>query len=199
MKIFKPEEFKDLFNEGKTFDEYVDAIEDKDHAKRYRLYYKRASIPDDILEKLSNLKYPLNVIVLAADWCWDCQTNVPIIIKLAEASNKINVRFFKKEEYPDLNWKTNGGDKVPMVHFFSEDGYYVTTWIEKPTITYMIYGRLRQKLGWDIDKYEFLKEYRQEFLRNQAELNEATAREILDVLLKVEAIFSTSPRLNHKV
>ncbi|MHA1448791.1 MAG: thioredoxin family protein [Candidatus Hodarchaeales archaeon] len=193
-----PDEFHEYFNKGISFSDFVNGIRDtekEDHAKRIRINYKRAKIPPDIQDKLNNLEYRVKLLVLAAGWCWDCQTSLPVIAKMAE-SEKIDLRILVKEDFPGLVRKINGGEKIPQVHFFSEDGYYVTTWVEKPVMAYKIYSKLRKELGWDADKYEFIKSYRKEFMQNSAKIRDETLHELLTILDKTQAIFASSPRLN---
>ncbi|MHA2294816.1 MAG: thioredoxin family protein [Candidatus Hodarchaeales archaeon] len=199
MKIIQPDEFKEFFNKGKTLDEYIENIENEMHAKRYKRNYKRKTvIPQKIQEKLSNIPYPINIVIIGAEWCWDCQTQLGLIAKIAKTSDLIEVRFYKDDDYRELVWKINGGEKLPQVHFYSKDGYYVTTWIERPTMTHNLFADVKNEIGWDADKNEFLKIYRKRFLRFKDKIGEATVNEVFDIIMKVQAIFRASARLNKK-
>lgn len=198
MLNISPDEFHEYYNKGITFNDFIDSIDDtekEDHGKRIQKNYKRAKIPVDVLEKLNNLEYPIKLLVLAAGWCWDCQTGLSVIARMAE-SNKIDMKILVKEKFPDLIHKINGGEKIPQVHIFSEDGFYVTTWVEKPITAYRILGKLRKELGWNAEKKEIIKNYRKEYMKNSAKIREETLQELLNIIDKTQAIFATSPRLN---
>lgn len=201
MKMIQPDEFEEFYKKGKTIEEYIETTENENEesAKRLKFYHKRAKVPEHCKQRLSELTYPQKIAIIGANWCWDCQTNIGAIFRIAECTDRIETKIFKKEEHMDLSWKINGGEKIPIVHFFSGDGYYVSSWVERPAMTYQLYGDLRKKLGWDIDIHDFAKEYKQIFLERQDELLQAVIKEISEIILKIEMIFRSSPRLNKKM
>lgn len=196
--IVSPEDFNEFFEKGLTFNNYLNKIEKEENKKRHEIYYRRAKIDEELKTQLSELTWQIKIVVIAADWCWDCQTNVPVIAKLSEFSDKIDIRFFKKEDFSDYLLKTNGGEKVPFVMIFSKDGHFINSWVEKSSLAYKLYADIRKELGWQIEKGKFYREYRQRFLKMQKDLNRATIEELIDILIKSEYIMRGSPRLNKK-
>lgn len=81
------------------------------------------------------LPAPLNVLVLAEDWCGDVINNLPVLARLAEASGKLNVRIFLRDQNPDLmDLYLNEGvhRSIPVFAFFDQDFRPVGHWIERP-------------------------------------------------------------------
>ncbi len=77
---------------------------------------------------------------------------------------------------------------------YSQDGYFIDRWIERPTLIYEYYGKLRLRLGWE--NKDFYREYRKGYLQRYKEFNEAIVDDLLDKFKRASAIMSTSPRIN---
>jgi thioredoxin-like negative regulator of GroEL len=78
------------------------------------------------------------VLVLAGAWCGDCVNQCPIFEKFAEAAPVLDVRYLDRDAHPAVQeeLKINGGNRVPVVVFFSEDGFEVARYGERPLSTY---------------------------------------------------------------
>ena len=79
-----------------------------------------------------------NVLVLAGAWCGDCAAQCPAFDRFAEAAPVLKVRYLDRDEHPDAQaeLKINGGDRVPVVVFFSEDGHEVARYGERTLAKY---------------------------------------------------------------
>ncbi|MHA2337287.1 MAG: thioredoxin family protein [Candidatus Hodarchaeales archaeon] len=193
-KIYGPD-FQDIFINGLTYSEYTNRVERDDHLKKYHLYYNRATIPSTVQEFFTNLNYNIKAIIVGAHWCFDCQVTIPIIEKLREASSgRFDYRLFVKEENMELLDETNGGEKIPFVLLYSQDGYLIDRWIERPTKIYEFDGKLRSNLGWE--NKDFNREYQKGYLQNYTEFSEAIIQDLLNKFKRAHAIMSTSPRIN---
>ncbi|MHA1975235.1 MAG: thioredoxin family protein [Candidatus Hodarchaeales archaeon] len=184
-----------FFQKGMIFEEFIQEGT-KDERERFQLYYRKVEkkfSPEQLRIKLEN---EVNLLLLATPWCWDSQTNVPIIVRIAENSPKINLSIFNKDKYPFLIDKINGGEKVPQLLFFSKDYYYLDRWVERPTKTYQLYGELRKELGWESEG--FVKEYRKRFLKIQKELEESLIEEIKTLSVRADAIQNATGRIKKK-
>jgi selT/selW/selH-like putative selenoprotein len=82
-----------------------------------------------------NLPSPLNVVVLAEDWCGDVVANLPVLYRLAEASGKLNLSIFLRDQNLDITDQyLNAGQfrSIPVFVFFDENFREVGHWIERP-------------------------------------------------------------------
>jgi hypothetical protein len=87
------------------------------------------------------------VLCLAGAWCGDCINQCPVFDHFARASARIDLRFLDRDARPDLRaaLAINGGDRVPVVVFLSEDGFEVARYGER---TLSIYRRMAaEQLG----------------------------------------------------
>lgn len=184
-----------FFNKGMTFEDFLkDATEDD--RKRFLYYYDKSAKKHSPESLRIDLKYPINLLVLATTWCWDSQTNVPILAHIAEQSPNINMKLMNKDHMPFMITKVNNGEKVPQVLVFTEDFHYLDRWVERSTRAYLLYAEYRKKYGWSEEtKDEFVKEYRKAFLKHQIEIEESVMKEIRTLLTRADAISASTARL----
>lgn len=186
---------REFFETGENFDDFIKSGTEEEQ-NRFQLYYRKSEKKFSIEEFRVDLEYPINLLLLGTPWCWDSQTNVPIILRIAENSPNINIKIFNKDAYPFLAETINGGEKVPQLLVFSQDFYYIDRWVERSTRTYELYAKTRKELGWDPEKkQEFAKEYRKRYLRIQEELESSVIKEIHTLLKRADAIQASTARL----
>jgi hypothetical protein len=92
---------------------------------------------------------PLNVLVLAEDWCGDVIANLPVLGRLAAESGTLNVRVFLRDENADImDQYLNAGEhrSIPVFVFFDEQFRELGYWIERPALVSELYGKLMDQL-----------------------------------------------------
>src|SRR5438105_2155369 len=89
-------------------------------------------------ELLAGFRRTMNVLCLAGAWCGDCINQCPIFEHFAAVTPTINVRYIDRDEHADAQreLQINGGNRVPVVVFFSEDGYEVARFGERTLAAY---------------------------------------------------------------
>ena len=189
---------KDFYETGLTFEEFIreGTTDEKD---RMALYYQKSENKFEKNELQIDNKNQINLLVVAATWCWDTQTNVPILAKIAENSPNISMKIFNKDKYPFLINRINGGEKVPQVLVFTKDFYYLDRWVERTTKGYQLYGQLREQLGWKVDKSEFTKEFRKKYLKIQKDLEDALIEEFRQIIIRADAIQMSTSRFVEEI
>jgi hypothetical protein len=87
---------------------------------------------------LATFVRPMHVMVLAGAWCGDCVRQCPIFERFAEAASVLTVRYLDRDAHPAVQeeLRINGGNRVPVVVFYSEDGFEVARYGERPLSTY---------------------------------------------------------------
>ena len=95
-------------------------------------------LADSQKQILAPFKRETNVLVLAGAWCGDCVSQCPIFERIAEAAPCIEVRYLDRDEHADAQkeLQVNGGDRVPVAVFFSEDGFEVSRYGERTLAKY---------------------------------------------------------------
>ena len=81
------------------------------------------------------------VICLAGAWCGDCINQCPVFDHFDGASSAIDLRFLDRDAMPEVRdaLAINGGQRVPVVVFLSEDWHEVFRYGER---TLSIYRKL---------------------------------------------------------
>ena len=83
--------------------------------------------------------------------------------------------------------------------FYSEDGYYIDRWVERPTEVYDLIADIRKMVGFGSESNKsFVKEYRKRFLKNQENFYRCAAEELTLKICRANAIQATSPRINER-
>jgi hypothetical protein len=110
---------------------------DADRAK-WRRAADATQITDAQRQLLGKFTRETNVLVLAGAWCGDCAGQCPIFERFAEASPRIHVRYLDRDDHADVQQelRINGGDRVPVAVFFSEDRFEVARYGERTLARY---------------------------------------------------------------
>jgi len=129
------------FNQGMTYEEYRNQM----NRNRERFDETEAAVnldPADV-QAFSSLPHPLKVLVIAEDWCGDVISNLPVLGKLAAASDgKLDVRVFLRDQNLDLidqYLKEGKYRSIPVFVFFDQDFNELGHMIERPaSVTQML-------------------------------------------------------------
>jgi Thioredoxin len=72
----------------------------------------------------------MKILIYSRIWCGDCVQQGPLMQSIAEANTaKIDLRFIERQINSELieDLRINGGSRVPVVLFFSEDWHWCAT------------------------------------------------------------------------
>ena len=111
---------KDLLKEGKsTGKEQSEALthySELNEARMNRLE-KTVKISTEIIQKLNQLNGDYIWLVIAEGWCGDAAQILPVIYKMAELSEKIDLKIVFRDENEDLMnlFLTNGTKSIPKL------------------------------------------------------------------------------------
>ncbi|MFO0848473.1 MAG: thioredoxin family protein [Gemmataceae bacterium] len=95
-------------------------------------------LTDEQTALLQSFTRTTNVLLLAGAWCGDCAGNCPIFEAFAAAAPVLKVRYLDRDAHPDAQkeLQINGGNRVPVAVFFSEDGLEVARYGERTLTAY---------------------------------------------------------------
>jgi thiol-disulfide isomerase/thioredoxin len=118
------------------------------HKARWRATFDAVKLTDVQTRLLRSFTRETNVLVLAGAWCGDCSGQCPIFERFAEAAPVLKVRYLDNAAHADVQQELsiNGGKRVPVAVFFSEDGYEVLRYGER---TLSKYRQMVRDLGGD--------------------------------------------------
>ena len=112
-----------IFNNGKSWNDWIQSPDEPEQAEKILSLYDTLSLDNETVARLSSLKEPVRIIAIAETWCGDVIKQVPLLMRMVEATEgKAQVRFIAREDSPDYfaRFLTNGGEAIPKFVFCSE-------------------------------------------------------------------------------
>jgi len=123
---------RERFNQGMTYAEAKEKMpRNKPNIERIEGLIK---LTDADLAPWRNLPQNYDVLVLVIDPCPDVYTNVPILQRIADATGKLNVRIFMRDDNKDLMAQFMNGpyESVPVFAFYDQGMQLRSVFIERP-------------------------------------------------------------------
>lgn len=118
-------DFAQKFESGHDYPSFLSTYATGDQLQRWQALHEQVTLTAAQTDLLSGFVREMKVLVLAGAWCGDCVNQCPIFDHFAAATPKIQLRFFDRDDNPDLGAElsTCGGQRVPSVLFLSEDNH----------------------------------------------------------------------------
>ena len=123
---------RERFQQGMTYDEFKASM--TRNRDRVEALEAKVEIKPEDLAAFKNLPEPVDVLVIGADWCYDVITNLPVLVRVAKESGKLNMRVFERDQSPDVMAEYMNGPymSIPVFAFFDRDFKELGHWIERP-------------------------------------------------------------------
>ncbi|WP_271765682.1 thioredoxin family protein [Aquimarina algiphila] len=138
------EEYKnlvsDLLAEGKsTGHDQTEALTNYSmlNERRMKRLDKTIKIDESVAAKFSNADLDLTWVVLTEGWCGDAAQSLPVVNKLAELNNGIDLKIISRDDHDELmnNFLTNGGKSIPKLLVYDNKSKEVlNTWGPRPSV-----------------------------------------------------------------
>ncbi len=138
---------RERFEQGMTYDDYKAQM--TRNQERFAENERQLELDPADLAVFKNLPRPLNVLVLAEDWCGDVIANLPILGRLAAESGKLHLRVFLRDQNLDLMeqyLKDGQFRSIPVFAFFDEQFHEIGRFIERPASVTERNRRYQQEL-----------------------------------------------------
>jgi hypothetical protein len=124
--------------QGLPYDEFLSRYANPGQLERWRKVHAEVSLSEDQRNLLTTFRRQMNVLCLAGAWCGDCITQCPIFEHFAAVAPMIHVHYLDRDEHADVQreLQINGGNRVPVLVFFSEDGMEAARYGERTLSKY---------------------------------------------------------------
>jgi hypothetical protein len=128
----------DKFQQGLSYPDFLTRHATDEQKNRWQQVYDQVALTPAQRELLASFRRTMPVLGLAGAWCGDCINQCPIFEHLAAAAPVIQMRYLDRDEHADVQrqLQINGGNRVPVVVFFSEDGFEVSRYGERTLSKY---------------------------------------------------------------
>ena len=117
------------FASGLSYDLYLQTG-NEEQRRRWERVHEAARLTEAQLQLVSGFVREMKILVFSGIWCGDCVEQCPLIQRIAEANReKIALRFVERPRDAELppELRVNGGSRVPVVVFLSEDEQWCAT------------------------------------------------------------------------
>lgn len=108
------------------------------HRDRWKALHAQVALTDAQRTLLQSFKRTMPVLCLAGAWCGDCVNQCPIFEHFASVAPSIQVRYLDRDAHADVQQALQicGGNRVPVLVFFTEDGHEVARYGERTLSKY---------------------------------------------------------------
>lgn len=124
---------RERFEQGLTYDQFKAQM--TRNQERFEANERAFQPEAEDRTAFAQLSRPVDVLVLAEDWCGDVIDNLPILGRIAAESANLNVRIFPRDQNLDLmDQYLNQGQfrSIPVFVFFDEGFNEIGRFIERP-------------------------------------------------------------------
>ena len=96
---------------------------DPEKAERWTEIYDRVTLDEPQKRLVSGFTRTMRVLGVSGIWCGDCVQQGPLIQRIADASDCVDLRWVERDEHKDLaeQIQINAGMRVPVLLFMAED------------------------------------------------------------------------------
>lgn len=179
----------ELMDNGKTTgtnhsDEYLHYT--NLNVTRMSRHDKKTVLNADLIDKLHSVNKSYTWLVLTEAWCGDAAQNIPIIAKMAEENDNIDLKLILRDEHLDLMdaHLTDGGRSIPKMVIIDNDTMEVAgEWGPRPAPVQKM--MLDYKYNTDPNKppySELSKEVQHWYIRDKSQTIQGEFVELLSTL-----------------
>lgn len=120
------------------------------------------ALQPELMDELKGLSEKWTWVVLAEGWCGDVSQNLPVIAKMADVTENIELKILLRDENPEImdNYLTNGGRSIPKLICFSSATHREKgTWGPRPEPVQKMVMELKEKQKNNTDSKELVERY----------------------------------------
>lgn len=126
------------YTAGLSYEAFLGRYGTPAYLARWQQTYDSVTLTPAQFGLLGSFKRTLKVLCLAGAWCGDCSGQCPIFQRFAQAAPTLQMRYLDRDEHAEVQeqLRINGGNRVPVLVFFSEDGFEISRYGERPLSKY---------------------------------------------------------------
>ncbi|MGE3820475.1 MAG: thioredoxin family protein [Isosphaeraceae bacterium] len=127
-----------VFEQALPYESFLERHASPAQRLRWDTTHARMTLTPEQTTLLAGFTRRMPVLVLAGAWCGDCVNQCPAFDHFDRASAALNVRFLDRDARPEVRdaLSINGGHRVPVAVFLSEDGFEVSRYGERSLSVY---------------------------------------------------------------
>ena len=117
--------------------------------RRMKRLDKTIKISEETTQEVQKLNKTQTWLVITEGWCGDAAQNLPVLNKMAEINENINLQLVLRDENLELMdlFLTNGGRSIPKLIALDKDNNVIETWGPRPTVATKMVADYKAKNG----------------------------------------------------
>lgn len=126
------------FHNGLLYDDFLTQHGTDAHRSNWNSVYEAVSLSDTQTETIKAFTREMRVLCFAGAWCGDCVEQCPILQRIAELNDFIELRFVDRDASEELKESMIlcGGARVPQMIIFSEEDFFVSRYGDRTLAKY---------------------------------------------------------------
>ncbi len=138
MKELPVIDWSATFESALPYNAFLTAHGTEEQRRRWASVHERVVLTETQRTLIASFSRRMPVLCLAGTWCGDCVNQGPVLEAIASAGTAIDLRFLDRDKHNDLadTLTINGGQRVPVVIFLSEDFHECARYGERTLATY---------------------------------------------------------------
>ena len=110
---------------------------------------KTLKLSPETKKTTEQLKNSFSFLVISEGWCGDAAQILPVLNKIAESSNKIDLKIVFRDENEELmnNFLTNGSKSIPKIIIVDSNDRVISSWGPRPSIATKMVLDYKEKNG----------------------------------------------------
>ncbi len=104
------------------------------NAKRMKRIEKTTVLTEELKKQIFSIQEPMTWVLLSEAWCGDAAQIVPVLGKIAQESDKIDLKIILRDEHLDMmdRYLTNGGRSIPKLICLDQKNQEIFVWGPRP-------------------------------------------------------------------
>jgi len=170
-----------LLSEGRTTGNNQDAVmidNTRLNVARMNRIFKTTVINEEIKGLIKNKQH---WVLIAEGWCGDAANSVPVIARMSELSDNVELHIIIRDENPDVmnEYLTNGAKSIPILIVLDEQYNELFVWGPRPSDLQKEVIEFKMRESFDIE--ELKRNVQMWYLNDKTS---STQKEIIELLKK---------------
>ena len=104
--------------------------------RRMKRLDKTIQLSDETVASMKDVKEPVTWLVLTEGWCGDAAHTLPVINKMANESDQVELKIVLRDENDELmsQFLTNGGKSIPKLIALDKNNEVIDSWGPRPSV-----------------------------------------------------------------
>ncbi len=118
--------------------------------RRMKRWDKTLKIDESISASFSNADLNVTWVVLTEGWCGDAAHVLPVLNKLAELNDGIDLKIISRDDHDELmnNFLTNGGKSIPkLIVYDNQTKEVLNSWGPRPSVATQMVNDYKEQHG----------------------------------------------------